>query len=232
LESVYTVFEKHTFLRKNIDVKAIERYLASLFDDTAGNAQLQLLRQQMLDYGNDLLSGKEKIDVDFTKRCIEDLLRNDLLGAEKKTKLRSYLQSEAAIRELTATLNSKSIRHWNWRNGEEGLPVAAQKNAEGKYCITVEEGIIDMLFLHSLAMGWGMKLNDGLTRLFSTRAGDASPASDEDQKRDQKREYYLQGPRRHPPSPCAPREMHTQPNVFMPHSIPPPPPPETPTVCS
>jgi uncharacterized protein YutE (UPF0331/DUF86 family) len=224
VESVYTAFEKHTFSKKSIDAKAIEGYLAGLFDNAFENKQLQLLRQRMLDYGNDLLSGKDEVDVEFTEWCIKDLLRNGLLGTEKQAKLQGYLQSRAGIRALTATLNSKSIRHWSWRNGEEGLPVVAQKNAKGNYCITVEEDIIDMLFLHTLAMRWGIELKDGLESLFSTRAGDADPTSEELQKR----EYYLQGPRRHQPSPCTTCDMPTQPNFVIPHSrrtppqIPPP----------
>lgn len=191
VESVCAAFEEHAFAKKDIDVKAIEKYLDNLFDDAVGHVRLPMLRQQMIDYGDDLLSGAENLDAGLVRWCVEDLLENEMLSAETRAALQSYLQTEASMRELTDTLNAKSVRHWNWCNGEHGLPVAARKNAEGKYCITVEEDIIDMLFLHSLAVRWSMWMKDSLTGLTLTRARHVDPTS----KEMQQREFYLQGSR-------------------------------------
>ncbi|OAG12378.1 uncharacterized protein CC84DRAFT_1108721 [Paraphaeosphaeria sporulosa] len=221
LDRVCTAFEEHAFAQKDTDVKAIEDYLTCLFDDAVGNEQLQMLRQQMTDYGEVLLLGEEKLDTALVEWCIKDLLNNGLLSAERQSRLHGYLDSETAIRELTATLNAKSIRHWNWCNDERGLPVSAQKNANGMFCITVEEKLIDMLFLHSLAMRWGMELKDALRRLTSIRVEHAPPALEEIQKR----EYYLEGCGPPQPSTCTARHPQMPPVCSMYPPLTPPPPP-------
>lgn len=214
VESIHTAFEEHAFTPKDVDVKAIEDFLINLFEDVIGNTQLESLRQQMKNCGDLLLSGLDKLHADLVEWCIEDLLENHLHTAENKTKLESYLQSEPAIRELTDMLNAKSIRHWNWRSGEAGLPVVAKKNAEGKYCIFVEEDIIDMVFLHSLALRWSMKLKDSLRGVTLFQLGIKEPNTEELQKR----EYYLQGPRTIQSASCTTCHPHD-----MSPPLPPPP---------
>ncbi|KAL1591667.1 hypothetical protein SLS60_011665 [Paraconiothyrium brasiliense] len=215
VDSVYTAFEQHAFEKSDPNDKAIKDYLAHLFDDAVGDIG---------NYGDDLLLGEDKLNVELVEWCIEDLQRNELLSAEKRSTLQSYLQSEAALREITETLNAKSIRHWDWRNGEEGLLVTAKKNADGKYCITVEEDIIDMLFLHTLAVRWGMEVKDALKGLTSTRAGTNEVTSEELEKR----EYYLQGPRPPQTTSCTTCHPHMRSSPPRDYSVPAPPPPQQP----
>ncbi|KAF2243813.1 hypothetical protein BU26DRAFT_523389 [Trematosphaeria pertusa] len=192
LEAVYETFEKNTFASKHVDTKAMEEYLSGLFDNSAAEEQLDKLREHIGDYGKDVMEGSEEVDGEIVEWCIVDLLRNGLLSDEKTKTLRGYLQNPIAIRELTSTLNMKSVRHWNWRNYEKGLAVTARQNADGKYCITVEEDIIDMLFLHSLAVGWSMKFKECLKDLISYKGvwpGNALLSNEELDKR----EYYLLG---------------------------------------
>lgn len=191
LESVYALFEHNAFSEDHVDTEAITKYLQTLFEDAVGKPQLEFFQRDMTSYGNALLELKDDLDEELVEWCIEDLLTNELLSPERKMALQKYLQDDAALRELTAMLNSKSIHHWNWRDGEEGLPVTARKNAEGKYCITAEEEIMEMLFLHSIAVRWSMQLNDGLRRLSWAPAGAKYLTLDELEKR----EYYLHGPR-------------------------------------
>ncbi|KAF2643568.1 hypothetical protein P280DRAFT_255975 [Massarina eburnea CBS 473.64] len=158
LESVFEKFEKNTFSTKDVDEEAIERYLNSLFDNEAAKDQLKEIRSALDEYGSDIISSCEEDDDEIVAWCITDLLKNETLSEEKRKTLQGYLQSPLAIKELKSVLNMKSVRHWNFRNTAAGLPVTARQNAEGKYTITIEEDIIDMLFLHSLAIGWSMKL--------------------------------------------------------------------------
>ncbi|KAF1967726.1 hypothetical protein BU23DRAFT_286884 [Bimuria novae-zelandiae CBS 107.79] len=191
LESVHVAFEEHAFAKKDINAAEVAEYLNGLFEEAVGEFQLKYLRHEITTYGEDLMNGKDELEVELVEWCIEDLLKNGLLGTERKRKLQSYLQSESAIHELTDTLNVKSIRGWGWRNGEAGLPVTARKNAEGQYCIIVEEDIIDMIFLHTLAVRWGMELKDRLNGLTSTQAGMKHLTEDDHSKR----EFYLHPPR-------------------------------------
>lgn len=191
LESVHAAFEQTAFSEKHVDTEAITKYLSGLFEDAAEKSRLTSFQREMASYGNALLQLRDDLDEELVQFCIEDLLSNELLGVERKIALQKYLHNETALRELTGMLNSKSIHHWNWRDEEKGLPVTARKNVEGKYCITVEEDIMEMIFLHSLAVRWSMQLKDGLAKLNWTPMGSKVLTLDELEKR----EYYLYGPR-------------------------------------
>lgn len=202
LERLCTDFETHAFSQKDIDVKAIEDYLTCLFDDSIGKKNLQILRQRMKEYGAGMLRGEDKLDTQLVEWCIKDLLDYSQLSAERQNSLRDILDSDAAIRELTGTLNSRSIRHWNWRTGKGGLPVSAQRNIDGKYDITIKEDLVDMIFLQGLAIQWGKELKSALRDSASARVEYTAHTSDELQKR----EYYL-GPLP-PPQPCSHAPCH------------------------
>lgn len=244
LEDVFERFEKNAFASSQVDVEGLEKYLSGMFQDDEGKIALESLREDIEMYGNDVINGSEEVDEDTVVWCIKHLLENILLSDEKKKVLSGYLTSPAAIQELTATLNMKSIHHWNWRNAEKGLPVTARQNAESKYCITIEEDIMDMLFLHTLAIGWSTKLKEYFTDMTSKSniwSRNNFPSVDELEKR----EYYLLSPRmtakktppqatictmcHGPPAPIPPAPIINPPiiNVGPPPPIvcPPPPPP-------
>lgn len=209
LEEVLEEFEKDTLTVKDIDVEAIEEYLASLFDTSDRKRALERLREDIKLYGNEMIERCGDLDQDFLMWCIMDLLKNDLISEEKRKILESYAQSPIIVRELVTTLNFKSVRHWNWKNFNQGLPVAARKNAEGQYCITVEEEILDMLFLHTTAISWAMKLKE-LLKNFARSNGLVGNQHLTLEELD-KREFFLLGPRR--------------PIVNLPQYYPPPAPP-------
>ncbi|CAI6325515.1 unnamed protein product [Periconia digitata] len=167
LEAVVESFEKNVAKFKDIDVAAIEQYLESMFASDQSKSILESMRSSMNGYGLRTMQGIEEVDDDLVTWCIEDLLENGLIGDEKRKTLQGYLQSPAAIRELKSTLNVKSARHWNYRDVGHGLPVTARQNSDGEYCIVIEEDIIDMLFLHTTAIGWSMKLKSVLREAIS-----------------------------------------------------------------
>ncbi|KAF2468596.1 uncharacterized protein BDR25DRAFT_304987 [Lindgomyces ingoldianus] len=217
LETAFEKFEKNTFASKQVDVEALEKYLSGLFQDNGGNQALERLREDIGDYGDDVMNGPDELDDETLEWCINDLIHNGLLSDERRKTLQGYLQSPIVLRELKSTLNAKSIRHWTWRNVDKGLPVTARKNSEGNYCITVEEEIIDMLFLHTLAIGWSCKLRGSLKDLVSNPCvwvRSIGPLPSEMNKR----EYYLL-PTKVPKRAPAPR-----PSVCTVCHPPPPPP--------
>lgn len=194
LEELLERFEKDTFTSKDVDANTIESYLSGLFIGDHSNRGLQVLRNGMRIYGEELMQGGADVDQDILMWAIMDLLKNDLISTQKKKILEGYLQSPIALRELTATLNMKSFRHWDYSNEYEGLPVTARQNAEGQYCITVEEEIIDMLFLHGTAIGWATKLKEYLTEF--TRNSMAFAGRDLNLDELNKREFYLMSTRK------------------------------------
>ncbi|KAF2689944.1 hypothetical protein K458DRAFT_356325 [Lentithecium fluviatile CBS 122367] len=213
LEDNLDNFEKYAFKAKNVDTAAIEAYLEALFENPAAKTQLGQIRENMKTYGDGLMMDEAGVDEDMLTWCIADLLQNPLLSPNKKETLEEYLQSPLAVRELAGTLSMKSVQHWNWRNADKGgLPVTARHNGEGIYCIAVEEDVIDMLFLHCLAVGWSLTLMECLSNAVLSKGlwpGNRPLTTNEQEKR----EYYILAPRPketkscstcHPPPPPIP----------------------------
>ncbi|KAH7082992.1 hypothetical protein BKA63DRAFT_501997 [Paraphoma chrysanthemicola] len=161
LDEILERFEKETFSTEDVDVEAIETYLSSFFVDRVEKRHLEEIRDDLNEFGEDLLTDGMDIDQDFLMWCITDLLKSDRVSEDKKRTLEGYLQSPVVLRELMATISAKSIRYWDFKDAEKGLPVTARQNTKG-HCIVAEECLIDMLFLHAMGIGWAMKLQKGL----------------------------------------------------------------------
>jgi hypothetical protein len=217
LETAFEKFEQNTFKPDQVDTEKLESHLSSFFEDDMSKRGLNILRKAVEGYVKDIIEGRDEVDEITIEWCIKDLLQNSLLSDEKRSTLQGYLESTVSIRELTSLMNVKPIRDWNWRNPEKGLPVTARQNSDGKYCITIEEDIVDMLFLHHIAIGWGTKFRDFADDLIDDGrifVRNKSLTIEELAKRD----YYLLAPR---PKPM--QTMHTYCTVC--HEPPPPPPP-------
>ncbi|KAH6632970.1 hypothetical protein C7974DRAFT_357101 [Boeremia exigua] len=166
LENVWDKFEAEAFTAKDVDTEALEIYLKSLMDDKSTKHPLSRLRDRMDEYGQELLEGEADIDESDLEYCIMDLLKNDLIDKKKKKVLESYLQSGVALKELIGVLNMKSLKTWDWKQAAKGLPVTARLDSEGQYHVTIEEDLVDMLFLHCTAIGWAQKLKDCFNDFF------------------------------------------------------------------
>ncbi|KAF2800141.1 hypothetical protein K505DRAFT_320648 [Melanomma pulvis-pyrius CBS 109.77] len=196
LETAFQKFETSSFNPNDVDSEKLETYLKNLFDG-AGTRGLERLREDFEEYGNELIDGHDELDEDTVEWSIKDLLQNGMLSEKQQQTLQGYLQSPVAIREFTSLLNVKSIRNWNYRNPEKGRPITARQNSEGKYCITIEEDVVDMIFLHSLATGWSTTLKEYLTDFvsnYSVWVRNKMLSTEESAKRD----YYLLCPRPKP----------------------------------
>ncbi|KAF2706439.1 hypothetical protein K504DRAFT_448123 [Pleomassaria siparia CBS 279.74] len=212
LEAAFERFEKSTSTAKEIDVEKLETYLLSVFENDVAKMALDGVRQRIQYYGHSFIKGTKGIQEHLVGYAINDLLQNSLLSDKRRITLQSYSQSPSSIRELTSLLNVKSVRTWNWRNPEKGLPVTARQNAEGKYCITVEEDVVDQLFLHCLALGWSMKVKELLGDDIHNDAvwsRNQVLSAEETAKRD----YYLLPSRCHepPPPPSCPAHYSRKP---------------------
>ncbi|KAF2130585.1 hypothetical protein P153DRAFT_395980 [Dothidotthia symphoricarpi CBS 119687] len=205
LDEVLEEFKRNTLTAKDTDVEAIEEHLSSLFETDNSKQLLENLRRDIKQYGDAMIG---EVDQEVLMWCIIDLLKNDLISADKKKILEGYAQSPLIMRELVITLNFKSACHWNWKNADKGLPVTARQNSEGQYCITVEEDILDMLFLHTIAIGWATELKESL-RIFAQQGGFKGNNYLTDHEMD-KQAFFLEKPRTY--------RCHSQ-------DYPPPPPP-------
>ncbi|KAF1931360.1 uncharacterized protein M421DRAFT_418000 [Didymella exigua CBS 183.55] len=219
LEALWEKFEAEAFTAKDVDVEALEAYLAGIMESNGSSEDLDELRDDMRRYGEDILDGEGEIDEDVLEWCIMDLLENDLLSDEKKKTLEGYIQSQVAVKELLGVLNMKSIRQWSWKCTNKGIPVTAHQDAEGQYHIIVDEDLIDTLFLHCVAVGWAQKLKTCLSDYIRyTDRNNRRSLSSADRK---EQEFFLETmpfePPPPPPEPC--------PEVLECPLPPPPPPP-------
>lgn len=235
LNELLEKFESDTLTAEDIDVGALENYLSALFPHAEEEKELQTLRTNVQTFEKDLLADGLDLDRDLLMWCIMDLLRDEFISEERRKTLEGYLQSPIALRELVSLLNMKSVRHWEYKNADKGLPVTALQNAEGELSIVVEEGVIESLFLHALGISWAIKLKGWLYRIVSYSAsfGISTPSMEELYKR----RYFIEPdvPKKevvapaastcticHPTYPFAPMPPPPPPGL----GIPPPPPPE------
>jgi hypothetical protein len=208
-------FENETFLAKEVEVEAIETYLSSIMAKTRG---LEDIRSDLATFRDEIADNGLEIGQDFLIWCIEDLLKNAVIGDEKKKTLEGYLQSPIALRELASILETKSVRHWEYKDADKGLPVTVLQNPEGKSCIAIEESIIDMLFLTCMGIGWAMKLKSSLSQFARYRISPRSAGCTVAEMN--KRSYFL-GPKLVKPPEVVPMPTCTA----CQSSMPPPPPP-------
>jgi hypothetical protein len=218
LEALWEKFEAETFTAKDVDVEALEAYLAGLMKGNGYSADLDELRDDMRRYGEEILDGEIEIEEAELEWCIMDLLKNDLIAEDKRETLEGYLQNQVAIKELLGVLNMKSIRQWKWKRTGKGLPVLARQDIEGQYHITVEEELVDTLFLHCVAIGWGQKLKTCLSdyvRYLGRSIGREMSFADRKEQ-----EFFLEMMPYEPPPPPEPAPY---PEVLCCTPLPPPP---------
>jgi hypothetical protein len=231
IEEVLGQFENRISTPMKMDPEATETYLVRLFD---GDSYLQSIRNSIKTFGDGSAESSTEFDQDFLTWAIMDLVKNELISEETKKTLGTYLQSPIALQELVATLKMKSIRNWTYNSATKSLQVTARKHAEGQYCIVVEEGVIDMLFLHCTAIGWASHLKKCLKD--ASDGAEAFKSKPLDQAEVDKRSYFLEPPlmRLQPPQPnngactvCHPHNFYAPvppPPPEYPYQIPPPPP--------
>ncbi|KAF2994418.1 hypothetical protein E8E13_003537 [Curvularia kusanoi] len=219
LEGHREKFEAEAFTAKNVDVRAFERYLTEVLDQDVPLPQLRILRNSMGRYGDELLEGEADIEEDDLEWCIMDILKNDLISDDRRKVLESYLQNQVAMRELVSVLNMRTVRDWNWKSADKGLPVVVRQDCERRYHIVIEEDLVDMLYLHCTALGWADKLKKQLSRFIRFPPSDeARTITPEDSK---ERAFFLD-PMPYEPSegPCTGSEA----SGVLPSELPGPPP--------
>ncbi|KAF1911416.1 hypothetical protein BDU57DRAFT_103375 [Ampelomyces quisqualis] len=225
LDEVLEKFEKQTFTSEDVDTEAIDAHLSGLFTRPIDKVLLDNVRDDLGTFGEEVLADGMEIDDEYLTWCIADLLRSDIVGEDKKATLAGYLRSPIALRELTSILNAKSIRNWNYKNADQGLPVTASQDYDGQYHIVFEESIIDLLFLYCLGIGWAMKLKSCLKTL--ARGAGSFDVTFLTPEQTNKREYFLGR------NPAKPQTQTPLPSTvcsachppYPPAPMPPPPPP-------
>lgn len=116
---------------KEVDVDAIKAYLDDLFSESAASAALTDLRDHIQQYGDDLSTSR--LEASEMPVLMQSLLARDLLSAEKAATVKSFLNNDVILEEVTSVLNMMltSLDDWDWP--ADGVPVEMRRNIAGRY---------------------------------------------------------------------------------------------------
>lgn len=111
---------------------AITSYLDDLFASSPeAEAALEKLRKDIRDAGNSIRVNT--LCASGMRSLTKSLLARDLLSAEKAATLKSFLDSDVIIEEVTSVLNMQMARLDDWEWPAEGVKVDMRRHLSGKY---------------------------------------------------------------------------------------------------
>lgn len=111
---------------------AITSYLGDLFANSPeAEAALEKLRKDILDAGNSIRV--DTLSASGMRDLIKSLLARDLLSTDKTATLKSFLDSDIIIDEVTSVLNMQMARLDDWEWPAEGVKVDMRRHLSGKY---------------------------------------------------------------------------------------------------
>lgn len=161
LQQLGEKFESVVFTPLEIDVGNIENFLKGLFSDKAAIKPLRTLRDSIKKFGLSFAATLKPFNHEVLRWCIKGLLRNDLLGNQKKSILEDSLQDEAVLTEIGDVLNMRfsNLKSWAW--DADGIPVEPRE-VNGKYRVVMDEDILQSIFLHFISMSWAVQFKENL----------------------------------------------------------------------
>ncbi|CAL8087062.1 unnamed protein product [Orchesella dallaii] len=108
------------------------------------------------------------VSLEDIKLCIDGLLAEDLLGAEKAVTLKELKDNEDALNEVCTLLKNRiqNYSQWSW---PEAVSVDFRRNMAGRYRAYMDEDIITAIFLHYLGAQWSIQLKTCFKRVYSSK---------------------------------------------------------------
>ena len=135
------------FDRPDIDVPALESYLADLFREPDSAAVLKVLREMIKERSENLL--KEDVKGDDIKWVIHSILSDANLSDAKRASLRSFLENQIILDEIASVLsvNKTSLATWTWADG--GILMEMRRALNGKYRAATDPVSVDIYRIRS-----------------------------------------------------------------------------------
>ncbi|KDR78235.1 hypothetical protein GALMADRAFT_119220 [Galerina marginata CBS 339.88] len=160
---VSIIFDEHL-----VDIENLKIYLNGLFESEEATKELEKLRKEMKNFSYWLK--RTPINKKDVKSAINGLLASNLMGEEKRTTLKAFLQNPTLLDEIASVLNMRmaSLDSWAWP--KEGILVEFRRHLNGKYRAFTDPEIIDALLLHHIGVAWQVKLKHALLRIFDSKA--------------------------------------------------------------
>lgn len=145
----------------HVNKDTVRSYLDNLFTKTKLSRQaLKELRETIHEFGSDLATEGEWLDVDQLEWVANALMKTDLLSDEKTAILKEFMRNKEVLQEVADVLNMRlaSLESWDW--GEDAIPIEMRRQLNGKYRVFMDEDLLDSLMLQYLGSKWAVQLRD------------------------------------------------------------------------
>ncbi|CRK11572.1 hypothetical protein BN1723_004687, partial [Verticillium longisporum] len=190
-------WEKTVFEPANVDVKALKRYLATLFG-AGGDPEKEKLRDALEKLRSDVAVFETSMSdpTQFTNasllRAITGLLSSDLLTNEKREVLRDFKSNNVILAEIADVLIMRiaALQTWSW--GDRVL-LEQHRKISGVYHVKMHEDLLQAIFLQHIGVKWSVFFKRAFTT-FRRAKGAWTPRRNPVSKTDKKRLGYYLGP--------------------------------------
>ena len=186
-------WEEYVFNAGNVNTDGIRAYLDSLFTDLAlPRQELDILRQRIKRFGEDLSTQQKWFTVDDLKWSTKALLKSDILTKEKTVILKEFMRNPAVTQEVVDVLNMRlaSLDSWGWP-ANEGIAVEMRRQLNGKYRVYMDEDLLDGIMFQYLGLQWAVKFRDVFETFLNSRAWTSLREYIPKSERDRRRYYSL-----------------------------------------
>lgn len=187
-------WEDYVFNAGNVDTDGIRAYLDGLFTDLAlPRQELEILRQRIKRFGEDLSTQQKWFTVDDLKWSTKALLKSDSLTKEKTVILKEFMRNPSVTQEVVDVLNMRlaSLDSWGWP-ADEGVAIEMRRQLNGKYRVYMDEDLLDSIIMFEyLGLQWAVKFRDVFERFLNSRAWTSLREYISKSERDRRRYYSL-----------------------------------------
>uniref|UniRef100_A0A8H7K7Q9 Reverse transcriptase domain-containing protein n=1 Tax=Bionectria ochroleuca TaxID=29856 RepID=A0A8H7K7Q9_BIOOC len=191
-------WEEMVFEPAEVDEDALEAYLKRVFHDGDKSKKglqkaLTQLRESVQSFEM-RLSAPNQFNVTSLKWVIQSLYASDLLSDEKREVLKDFENNNIILSEIADVLNMRlgALSSWTW-SSDGPVQVEMNRKISGVFNITMQEDLLQAIFLHYIGIKWSVFFKSALDSL-RTVEGTWLSARDAIPKEDKRRLGYYLGP--------------------------------------
>jgi hypothetical protein len=191
-------WEEMVFKPAEVDEDALEAYLKRVFHDGDKSKKglqkaLTQLRESVQSFEMKL-SAPNQFNVTSLKWVIRNLCASDLLSDEKREVLQDFENNNIILSEIADVLNMRlsALSSWVW-SSEGPVQVEMNRKISGIFNITMQEDLLQAIFLHYIGIKWGVFFKHALGELRMVE-GTWLSARDAIPKEDKRKLGYYLGP--------------------------------------
>ncbi|CAH0004312.1 unnamed protein product [Clonostachys byssicola] len=191
-------WEEMVFEPAEVDEGALEAYLKRVFHDGDKSKKglqkaLAQLRESVQSFEMKL-SAPSQFNITSLKWVIQSLYASDLLSDEKREVLKDFENNNIILSEIADVLNMRlsALSSWTW-SSDGPVQVEMNRKITGVFNITMQEDLLQAIFLHYIGIKWSVFFKSALDSLRMVE-GTWLSARDAIPREDKRRLGYYLGP--------------------------------------